>query len=149
MNSYHKNKHQYKLGASAGNISYLVYHKTDSLVFHLFHLLFHLFLCSHQFLLLSSALFKLFKCNNESSVIHNPIYANLGATAKFIAPKSLYLSAIPISLDLLLSHASLINTVKHFIPLLLIHINSKSVNYLVKQFNPGKILHISESEHLK
>lgn len=142
MNRYHKNKHQDKFGASAGNISYLVYHKTDSLVFHRF-------LCSHQFLLLSSALFKLFKCNNESSVIHDPIYTNLGATAKFIAPKFLTLSTIPISLDLLLSHPFLINPVKHFIPLLLIHINSKYVNYLVKQFNPGKILHISESEHLK
>lgn len=49
-------------------------------------------------------------------------------------------------LELLLTHSFLINPVKYFIPSLQIYIDSQSIDYVIKQFNPGKILHISEFE---
>ena len=55
-----------------------------------------------------------------------------------IAPNSLQLSVIPISLDFLLSHSFLINPVKHFITPLPVHINTRPVDYSVNSFIPVK-----------
>ena len=87
--------------------------------------------------------------SQPTALILLPSQNNSGATSHAIAPKLLTLSAIPTLLELLTLHPFLINPVKHFIPSLHIYIGFQSIDYIIKQFNPGRILHISESEHFR